>query len=66
MSGSGQLGQALKLTFADGFFGPFKVVGRASMIAWFFQYAMLALNFDPIIMVLSRYARSDLSKPWQH
>ena len=33
VSGSGQLGQAFRLTFADGPLGPFKVVGRASIIA---------------------------------
>jgi len=38
VSGKGQLGQAVKLTFAEGMLAPFRVVGPASFVAWFLQY----------------------------
>lgn len=53
VSGSGQLGQAMRLTFAEGPLGPFKVVGRASLIAWFFQYSAMGLVFQGVDIFLS-------------
>ena len=53
VSGSGQLAQAFRLTFAEGPLAPFKVVGRASMIAWFFQYSAMGLVFQAVDITLS-------------
>ena len=50
VSGSGQLGQAWKLVFADGPLAPFKVVGRASIVAWFFQYALPSVS-NPLLLL---------------
>ena len=55
VSGSGQLAQAFRLTFADGPMGPFKVVGRASIIAWFFQYSAMGLVFQSVDIWLSHF-----------
>ena len=41
-----QLRQAVRLTMAEGPLGPFRVVGRASMIAWFLQYSVMGFVFQ--------------------
>jgi hypothetical protein len=41
VSGRGQLQQAMKLTFRDGLLAPYRVVGSASLVAWFFQYSVM-------------------------
>ena len=46
VSGSGQLAQAVKLTFKDGMLAPFKVVGPASFVAWFLQYSVMGFVFQ--------------------
>ena len=46
VSGSGQLAQASKIVFADGPFTPFRTVGRASIVAWFFQYSVMGFIFQ--------------------
>ena len=53
VSGSGQLGQALRLTFAEGALAPYRVVGPASINAWFFQYAAMGLVFQSVDNYLS-------------
>ena len=46
VSGSGQLGQAWRITFCNGLLTPFGTVGRASIIAWFFQYSVMGFVFQ--------------------
>lgn len=45
VSGKNQLRQAIQLAFQDGnkqsFFAPYKVVGKASLVAWFLQYSVM-------------------------
>lgn len=41
VSGNNQLRQAIHLTFQDGYLTPFRVVGGASVIAWFLQYSVM-------------------------
>jgi hypothetical protein len=41
VSGRGQLQQAAKLTFREGLLAPYRVVGSASLVAWFFQYSVM-------------------------
>ena len=36
-----RLGLATRLAFADGLLGPYKVVGRASLVAWSLQYSVM-------------------------
>eukprot|EP00966_Prymnesium_polylepis_P067746 1574163-Prymnesium_polylepis.1 len=48
VSGSNQLSQAVRLTFQTGYLAPFKVVGAASMAAWFFQYSAMGLVFQSV------------------
>jgi hypothetical protein len=53
VSGSNQLSQAVKLTFADGWGAPFRVVGRASLVAWFLQYSVMGFIFQTVDASLS-------------
>ena len=53
VSGSGQLQQAIKLTFKDGMLAPFRVVGPASFVAWFLQYSVMGFVFQSCDNVLS-------------
>ena len=46
VSGKGQLGQAIKLTFQYGALAPYRVVGPASMTAWFLQYSVMGVAFQ--------------------
>ena len=41
VSGRGQLSQAFSIAFSDGPLTPFKTVGSASIVAWFFQYSVM-------------------------
>lgn len=45
--GSNQLSQAWRIAFSDGPLTPFKTVGRASIIAWFFQYSVMGFVVRP-------------------
>ncbi len=54
VSGSGQLQQAVKLTFKDGALAPFKVVGPASFVAWFLQYSVMGFVFQSCDNALSK------------
>jgi len=40
-----RLALAMRLTFADGALGPYRVVGRASLVAWSMQYSVMGLVF---------------------
>jgi hypothetical protein len=46
VSGKNQLGQAIRLTFQDGALAPYKVVGPASVTAWFMQYSIMGVAFQ--------------------
>jgi hypothetical protein len=46
VSGKGQFGQAIRLTFKDGALAPYRVVGPASLTAWFFQYSVMGFAFQ--------------------
>ena len=54
VSGKGQLGQAVKLTFAEGMLAPFRVVGPASFVAWFLQYSVMGFVFQSCDRTLSK------------
>ena len=45
-AGRGQFPQALRLTFAEGVFAPYKVVGPSSLTAWFLQYSVMGVAFQ--------------------
>lgn len=57
VSGNNQLRQAIELTFQDGarrsFMAPFKVVGPASIFAWFLQYSVMGMVFQVCDKALS-------------
>ena len=60
VSGKGIIGQAVKLTFADGALAPFKVVGKASAVAWFLQYSVMGFVFQGCDRALSSALGVDL------
>ena len=41
-----RLQMSFRLTFQDGALAPFKVVGRASIVAWFMQYSVMGFVFQ--------------------
>uniref|UniRef100_A0A7S4C4P1 Uncharacterized protein n=1 Tax=Chrysotila carterae TaxID=13221 RepID=A0A7S4C4P1_CHRCT len=53
VTGTGQLTQAVRLTFQDGAFAPYRVVGRASIVAWFLQYSVMGFVFQSVDNLLS-------------
>lgn len=48
VTGRGQLRQAVALTFRDGLLAPYRVVGSASLVAWFLQYSVMGAAFQTI------------------
>ena len=46
VSGKGQVQQALKLTFQDGWAAPYRVVGASSIISWFLAYSVMGAAFQ--------------------
>jgi len=54
VSGSNQLGQAFRIVFAQGPLTPFRTVGRASIVAWFFQYSVMGFIFQICDRTLSQ------------
>lgn len=46
VSGKNQMAQSLKLTFKDGALAPYRVVGPASLVAWFLQYSIMGFAFQ--------------------
>ena len=45
VTGKNQFAQSIKLTFKEGALAPYKVVGPASLVAWFMQYSgMLCIH----------------------
>ena len=55
VTGSNQLQQAVRLTFQDGMLSPWKVVGRASFVAWFLQYSVMGFVFQACDATLSSF-----------
>lgn len=54
VSGKNQFAQAVKLTFQEGYLTPYRVVGPASMTAWFLQYSVMGVAFQFVDHTLSR------------
>jgi len=54
VSGRGQMGQAFRLVFKDGWLAPYKVITSRSMVAWFFQYSIMGFAFQLADRALSR------------
>mmetsp|Transcript_48612 Transcript_48612/g.48966 ORF Transcript_48612/g.48966 Transcript_48612/m.48966 type:complete len:372 (-) Transcript_48612:216-1331(-) len=46
VAGKNQFRQSIQLTFADGALAPYRVVGRTSIAAWFFQYSVMGMAFQ--------------------
>lgn len=46
VTGQNQFRQAVQLTFQEGFFAPYRVVGPASLTAWFMQYSVMGVAFQ--------------------
>lgn len=46
VSGPNPMRQSLRLTFAEGPLAPFRVVGPASLVAWFLQYSIMGFAFQ--------------------
>jgi hypothetical protein len=70
VSGKDQFRQAMKLTFKDGILAPYKVVGPASVTAWFLQYSVMGFAFQLCDHTLSNmlgvkpvYYGSELMQP---
>ena len=53
VSGKGQFGQAVRLTFREGPLAPYRVVGPASLTAWFLQYSVMGVAFQFVDQTLS-------------
>lgn len=74
VSGSGQLGQAIKLTFKEGYMAPYRVVGPASLTAWFLQYSVMGIAFQFVDQTLSQlmgvrpvyYGKELMTRPEKH
>ncbi len=69
-SGKGQFRQAIQLTFRGGYFAPYRVVGPASLFAWFFQYSVMGFAFQffdhglsQLLNVQPVYYGAELMKP---
>jgi hypothetical protein len=54
VSGRNQFAQSIKLTFSRGVLSPYKVVGPASLVAWFMQYSVMGLAFQFFDHALSK------------
>lgn len=48
VSGKNQFRQGLRLTFQDGLLSPYRVVGPASLTAWFLQYGVMGFAFQAV------------------
>ncbi|KAL7430894.1 hypothetical protein ACHAXM_002398 [Skeletonema potamos] len=54
VTGKNQFGQSIKLTFQNGLLSPYRVVGPASLVAWFMQYSVMGLAFQFFDHALSK------------
>ena len=53
VSGRGQLSQACKLAFRDGWLAPYRVITARSGVAWFLQYSIMGCAFQMADKILS-------------
>jgi hypothetical protein len=53
-AGSGQFRQAFELAFREGLLAPYRVVGSASLVAWFLQYSVMGAAFQMFDHSLSK------------
>ena len=53
VAGKDQLTQAVRLTFENGRLAPYRVIGPASLVAWFLQYSSMSFVFQLADSVLS-------------
>jgi len=53
-SGKGQFAKAAQLTFQEGWVAPYRVVGPASLTAWFLQYSVMGIAFQLVDRTLSQ------------
>lgn len=61
VAGKGQFAQAVKLTFQEGYLAPYRVVGKASMTAWFLQYSVMGVAFNSSTTVSASSSASNRS-----
>ncbi|KAL7548855.1 hypothetical protein ACHAWF_012117 [Thalassiosira exigua] len=54
VTGKNQFAQSIRLTFEKGPLAPYRVVGPASMVAWFMQYSVMGLAFQFFDHALSK------------
>jgi len=54
VTGRHPFGQAARLAFRDGWLAPYRVVGPASVTAWFLQYSVMGIAFQFVDSALSR------------
>ena len=54
VTGSNPIRQSVRLTFQGGMLAPYKVVGPASLVAWFMQYSVMGLAFQFFDHALSK------------
>ncbi|KAL3767436.1 hypothetical protein ACHAW5_004829 [Stephanodiscus triporus] len=53
VTGSNQFAQSIRLTFREGPLAPYRVVGPASLVAWFMAYSVMGMSFQFFDRVLS-------------
>lgn len=59
VTGKNQFAQGIKLTFKEGALAPYKVVGPASLVAWFMQYSgMLCMLMFLSFQIVDKLAYS--------
>jgi hypothetical protein len=74
VSGKNQFRQAVRLTFQEGMLAPYKVVGPASITAWFMQYSVMGVAFQFFDQTLSNamnvrpmyYGKELMEPPSEH
>jgi hypothetical protein len=54
VTGKNQFAQSIRLTFQGGALAPYRVVGPASLVAWFMQYSVMGAAFQFFDRVLSK------------
>ena len=54
VSGQNILQQAIRITFQDGWFRPYRVITRQSLVAWSLQYSLMGFAFQIADRTLSR------------
>ena len=54
VTGKNQFAQSIRLTFQEGALAPYRVVGPASLVAWFMQYSVMGAAFQFFDRALSK------------